>query len=253
MNNAEETIIKLDKVSKVYKLAIGNKGEFSAINDLSVEVKKGEKIGLMGDNGAGKTTLLKLIAGVTQPTKGIITVKGNVVSLINLGAGFNDELSGRDNIVLNGMIYGLTKQEVLKVSNSIIEFADIGKFIDAPYYVYSSGMRFRLALSVALATKPEIILMDEVFMAGDIDFQIKTLKKIEEITKDKKVTLIMASHYPLILRKYCNKFMFLKEGKLIDSSIESILSLTKKWNEYFSDIPKIGIEEEMSGDLYYQR
>lgn len=248
-----KTIIKLDKVSKIYKLLIDKEEEFYAIRDLSLKIKEGEKIGLMGDNGAGKTTLLKLIAGVAETSKGKIEVKGKVVSLINLGAGFNEELTGRENIVLNGMIHGLTKEEALEASPNIIKFADIGRFIDAPFYVYSSGMRFRLALSVALATKPQIILMDEVFMAGDINFQIKTLKKIEEITKDKKVTLIMASHYPLILRKFCDRFIFLKKGRLVDSSMKNVLSLTKKWNEYFNDIPKIEIEEKMADGAYYQR
>lgn len=251
MNN--NIAIELVGVDKKYNLPIGDNKSFYVVKSLNLKVNRGEKIGLMGDNGAGKTTLLKLIAGVTTPTKGTIRVLGRVASLINLEAGFNDELTGRENIVLNGMIYGMTKEEVKASEKQIIDFADIGEFIDVPFFAYSSGMRFRLALAVALATMPEVVLIDEVFMAGDIDFQIKTLKKIEEITKDKKVTLIMASHYPLILRKYCNRFLFLKEGKLINSDKNSILDLTQKWNKYFADVPKTGIEEEMSNDIYYQR
>lgn len=245
--------IELINIEKKYKLPIGNKNYFYAIKNLNLKINRGEKIGLMGDNGAGKTTLLKLIAGVTIPTKGQININGKVASLINLEAGFNEELTGRENIVLNGMIYGMTREEIKLAEKQIIEFADIGNFINAPFFTYSSGMKFRLALAVALATKPEIVLMDEVFMAGDIDFQIKTLKKIEEITKNKKVTLIMASHHPLILRKYCDRFLFIKEGELINSSMEIILSLTKKWNDYFTDVPKIEIEENLSDDIYYQR
>jgi lipopolysaccharide transport system ATP-binding protein len=252
MNN-KKTVISLQNVSKIYKLPMKTEGEFYAIKNLSMRVKKGEKIGIVGDNGAGKTTLLKLISKVTKPTEGKINVGGRITSLINLEAGFNEELTGRENIILNGMIYGLTKKEVMRVFDKIIEFADIGRFIDAPFFVYSSGMKFRLALSVALATEPEIILMDEIFMAGDIDFQIKTLKKIEEIAKNKQMTFMMASHYPLVLRKYCDRFILLKNGKLINSSKKTILGLTRRWNDYFNDVPKIKIENDLLRDPYYQR
>ena len=131
----KRAVINVNNVSKVYKLPVKNGGKFKAIKDLSIEINRGEKVGIIGDNGAGKTTLLKLIAGVTSPTEGVIEVEGRVAALISLDAGFNNELTGRENILLNGMIYGLTKEEVLRKQNSIIKFAGIGKFIDAPYFV----------------------------------------------------------------------------------------------------------------------
>lgn len=251
MNN--KTVIKLTNVGKIYQLMLANGESFYAIKNLSLKIKKGEKIGLMGDNGAGKTTLLKLIAGITTPNEGKISVKGKIAALINLEAGFNQELTGRENIILNGMIYGMNLKEIKEKEKEIIDFSGIGDFIDAPFFTYSSGMRFRLAFAVALSTKPEIILLDEIFLNGDIDFQIKSLKKIEEITKNNKVTLIMASHHPLILRKFCNKFIVLKKGELLDSNFETILGLTQKWNNFFSDVPKTKIEEKMSGDNFYER
>jgi len=249
----KDVVINTRRVYKSYKLPIKGSEEFHAIKDLSIKIKRGDKLGIIGDNGAGKTTLLKLIAGVTRPTRGTIEVEGKIASLINLEAGFNSELTGRENILLNGMIHGLAKEDVQRKMDSIIRFADIGKFIDVPYFVYSSGMKFRLALSVSLAIKPDIVLMDEVFMVGDIDFQIKTYKKIEQLTRDKRVTLIIDSHYPLILRKFCNRFLLLKNGQMMDSSIKSVLGLTQKWNNYFIDVPETEIEKKLANNPFYQR
>lgn len=227
-----EIVIELIGVEKKYRLFTNNEDEVCAIKNVNLKIIKGEKIGLTGDNGSGKTTLLKLIAGITTPTKGEVHVKGKIVSLINLEAGFNSDLTGRENIIINGMIYGMTKREVELAEKKIIDFADIGNFIDVPFFTYSSGMKFRLALSVALATSPDIVLMDEVFISGDIDFQIKTFKKIEEITKKNNVTLIMSSHYPLFLQKCCNKYIIMNKGKLINADTEMISDASKRWNNY---------------------
>lgn len=241
-NIMKDVVIKISGLGKKYSLPIGNKRDFWALKNLNLEIKKGEKVGLMGDNGAGKTTLLKLIAGLTVPNKGKLNAKGKIASLINLEAGFNLELTGRENIILNGMIYGMTKPEVKSKMEQIINFADIGEFIDAPFFTYSSGMRFRLALSVALAAEPDIILLDEIFLSGDVDFQIKTLKKIEEMVKNKKVTLLMASHHPVFVRKYCERFLFLRKGKLIDNGKEIITELNNKWNDYIFDATGVGTD-----------
>jgi ABC-type polysaccharide/polyol phosphate transport system ATPase subunit len=248
-----EFIIEIKNVSKLYKSPVDSKKKFYAIKNFNLKVKKGEKIGLMGDNGAGKTTLLKLIAGIIVPDRGLIKTFGKVVSVVNLEAGFSEDLTGEENIVLNGMIYGMSKEEISLAKSRIIEFADIGEFIYAPFYTYSSGMRFRLALAVALATNPDIIIMDEVFLAGDINFQIRTLEKIEEMVSRNEVTLIMASHHPLILRKYCNRFVFIKNGEMFDSTLESVLRLTKRWNDFFLDVDQVGIEKKMLKDPFYQR
>lgn len=147
------------------------KENFLAINNISLKIKKGERIGIIGSNGSGKTTLLKLISGITIPTKGKVITNGRLISLIDLDAGFHPDLTGEENILLNGLILGLSKTEIIENYNKIIDFADIGKFIDSPLYTYSSGMRLRLGFAVAINANPDILVLDENISVGDEDFK----------------------------------------------------------------------------------
>lgn len=185
-----------------------------ALKDISFLVYEGDRVGIIGGNGSGKTTLLKLLAGITRQQKGFIKVTGRVVSLIDLSAGFHPDLTGEENIFLNGLVIGMTRNEIADNMQSIIEFADIGKFIDAPLYTYSSGMRLRLGFSVAIHSSPDVLLLDEGFAVGDENFRNKANKKILEFKKQTK-TLIMVSHWLEELKRNCNKIIWLDKGKII--------------------------------------
>jgi lipopolysaccharide transport system ATP-binding protein len=252
MDISSKNAITLENISKEYTTPNGN-GKFFALKNINLEISRGDKIGISGMNGAGKTTLLKIISGITKPTTGKVTIKGKIVSLLDLGAGFDEELTGRENVMFNCMLHGMTKDEVKKNQSQIFSFAEIGNFIDAPFYTYSSGMKFRLAFAVTVSTKPDIILIDETFMSGDIDFQIKTLQKIESLSQNKELTLIMSSHYPLILRKCCKKFIFLNKGKISNNALDSITALSAKWNNFFTDIPLTKVEKKLVKNPFYQR
>ncbi|QWK20735.1 MAG: ABC transporter ATP-binding protein [Hydrogenobacter thermophilus] len=181
---------------------------FEALRDVSFEVYRGETFGIVGKNGAGKSTILGLIAGVLKPTKGEVMVKGKVYPLLELGAGFHKDLSGRENILLNGVLMGMTRREVMKKMDSIIEFSELWEFIDQPLRTYSSGMVARLAFSVVAHLDPDILLVDEVLAVGDVNFQKKCLRKMEEF-KDKGVTIIFVSHSPEDIRSICDRVMWI--------------------------------------------
>ncbi len=221
-----DTIIKAENLSKVYHLnkqrtfkefipAIIGGGEtkktFHALSHLNFEVKKGQSLGIMGRNGSGKSTLLKLIAGVTKPTDGRITVVGQVAPLIELGAGFHPELTGRENVYLNGSILGFKKKEMDALYPSIVEFSELAPFMDQPVKFYSSGMYMRLAFSVAVAETPNILLVDEILAVGDQKFQKKCLKRIKEF-QEKGSTMIMVSHDKDMLEKYCDIGLFIQKS-----------------------------------------
>lgn len=182
-----------------------------ALKNVSFTIRKGESVGIIGKNGAGKSTLLKLIAGVSVPTSGQITVNGRVAPLIELGAGFHPELTGLENIYLNGVILGLKENYIKKKLNEIIEFSEIEKFIDIPIKYFSSGMQMRLAFSVAIFVDPEILLIDEILAVGDIEFQKKCLKKMEEFKK-RGVTIVFVSHSMDSVENFCERVIYLKEG-----------------------------------------
>ncbi|MCL4383827.1 ABC transporter ATP-binding protein [Patescibacteria group bacterium] len=221
----KETIIDLQNVTKVYKLhhekptfsdhfLSKTKWEsFSALNNINLEIGKGEKMGIIGVNGSGKTTLLKVIAGITTPTRGKVSVKGKVVSLINLGAGFHPDLTGEENLFLNGMLIGMKKDEIKEKYKSILDFAEIEHFIDAPLYTYSDGMKLRLAFSVAIYSEPDILLLDEVIAAGDKYFQEKSFKKLEDMFRQDK-TIIVVSHLLQFLKGYCDKVAWIDKGEI---------------------------------------
>lgn len=189
---------------------------FWAVNNSSFEIKKGESVGIIGANGSGKSTLLKLIAGVLAPTKGKILVNGRISPLIELGAGFHPELSGRENVYLNGTILGLTKKEVDARFNEIVNFSEIGDFIDTPVKHYSSGMYLRLGFSIAIHVDSDILLLDEILAVGDISFQEKCLRKIKEF-HEKGITIILISHSLDLVKAFCQKTILIKEGKIMKS------------------------------------
>jgi ABC-2 type transport system ATP-binding protein len=188
--------------------------DFWALRNINLEVEAGTALGILGRNGAGKSTLLTIISGVAQPTSGTVRVNGRLVALLQLGAGFNDEFTGRENIMLNGLILGIERKEMLKRFDEIAAFADIGEFIDQPLKTYSSGMRARLGFAVAVNVRPDILLVDESLATGDAVFKAKGLKKMEEL-RDSGVTILFVSHSAQQVQKFCNEAALLHKGKLI--------------------------------------
>ena len=190
--------------------------EFWALKDISFEVKKGEKIGIIGKNGAGKSTLLKILSRITDPTKGKVMIMGRVASLLEVGTGFHQELTGRENIFLNGAILGMKREEIKKKLDAIIAFSEIEKFLDTPVKRYSSGMYVRLAFAVAAHLEPEILLVDEVLAVGDAEFQKKCLGKMSDISSEGR-TILFVSHNMQAIQTFCNKAIYLKDGKIAEA------------------------------------
>jgi lipopolysaccharide transport system ATP-binding protein len=190
------------------------KDDFWALKNINLNISQGEAVGIIGPNGAGKSTLLKLLSRITPPTEGEIKIHGRVSSLLEVGTGFNSELSGRENIYLNGAILGMSKKEIEAKMESIIEFADVEKFIDTPIKYYSSGMSMRLAFSVAAHLEPDILIVDEVLAVGDADFQKKCLGKMDEVVKKSGRTIIFVSHNMEAIQSLCGRVAFLKNGQI---------------------------------------
>jgi lipopolysaccharide transport system ATP-binding protein len=197
-----------------YKSDKLRKDEFWALDDVSFELKKGEVLGIIGENGSGKSTLLRLITGIFPPDKGRIICKGRVGSLIAVGAGFHPHMTGRENIYLNGTILGMTKKEIDEKFDEIVEFADIGEFIDAPVSTYSSGMYVRLAFAIAIFSKCDILLIDEVISVGDISFRNKSMRKLAELRQNAKGTIFI-SHNLDQIRVLCDRVIILDKGRII--------------------------------------
>jgi len=189
--------------------------ELWALRNASFEVRPGEMIGLIGPNGAGKTTILSLLSGITNPTSGKITVTGRVGALIKLGAGFHPDLSGRENIYLNGSILGLKKAEVDRLYNKIVEFAELEKFMETPVKRYSSGMYVRLGFSIAVHINPDILLLDEVLSVGDVSFQSRCFNRIGEL-KDSGSTIVLVSHNMHQISGFCDRVIYLNQGEIKD-------------------------------------
>ena len=222
---SRESIIKLAKVSKVY--SVNGKPDFFALKNINLDIKKGEKVAILGANGAGKTTLLKLLSGITAPSRGNILINGRVVSLISLTAGFHLEFTGRENIYLNASLLGLTQKEIKKLEREIIAFSGIIEFIDQALYTYSSGMILRLGFAIAIHTNPEILILDEEIIVGDQDFQAKAYERIEEMF-EKGVTVIVSSHWLDFLRRLCHKFVWLEKGEIKQIGGQEVLLDYKK-------------------------
>src|ERR1035437_6033880 len=181
------------------------KEAFWALRDVSFDVMPGEIIGIIGANGAGKSTLLKILSGITPPTEGEIIMRGRVASLLEVGTGFHPELTGRENVFLNGAILGMTKKEIVQKFDEIVAFSGVDKFLDTPVKYYSSGMQVRLAFSVAAHMEPDILIVDEVLAVGDAEFQKKSMGKMEEITKKDGRTIIFVSHNMAAIEQLCPK------------------------------------------------
>lgn len=191
------------------------KDEFWALKGINMTVHRGECIGLYGPNGAGKSTILKLIASVTYPTKGEVKVTGRVAPLIEVGAGFHLDLTGRENIFINGAILGMSIKEIKSKLKDIIEFSELGRFIDMPVKKYSSGMYLRLGFSVAVHSTADILLIDEILAVGDEDFQGKCIEKIRELRRDGR-TIIMVSHNKNLMESLTEKILFVRKGRFED-------------------------------------
>lgn len=185
--------------------------EFHALSDISFDVKKGEVIGIIGRNGAGKSTLLKIISGIMKPAKGQVIVHGNIVPMLELGSGFDYELTGRENIFLNGAILGYSKEYLKSKYDDIVAFAELEKFIDTPIRNYSSGMMMRLAFSIATVVNPEILIVDEILSVGDANFQAKSYARMMELMGG-GTTVFFVSHDISQIEKMCSRVVWLKEG-----------------------------------------
>ena len=189
--------------------------DFWALTDVNFSVERGETVGIIGKNGAGKSTLLKILSQITPPTTGIVTLRGRVGSLLEVGTGFHPELTGRENIYLNGAILGMRKKEIKDKMDEIIEFSGVEKFIDTPVKRYSSGMYVRLAFAVAAHLEPDILIVDEVLAVGDIEFQKKCLGKMQDITRKDGRTVFFVSHNIEAIKSLCKKSILLDGGKVI--------------------------------------
>jgi lipopolysaccharide transport system ATP-binding protein len=199
--------------------------EFWALKDISFEIKQGDRVGIIGRNGAGKSTLLKILSRIVEPTSGQIGIKGRVASLLEVGTGFHPELTGRENISLNGAILGMSKAEITRKFDEIVAFAEVEKFLDTPVKRYSSGMYVRLAFSVAAHLEPEILIVDEVLAVGDASFQEKCLGKMEDINKNDGRTIIFVSHNIAVVQKLCSVAILLKKGEIVESgSINDVIN-----------------------------
>lgn len=254
----DELMLKVENVSKIYKLGtigggtlkgelqskfarlmkkedpnlkIGEKAHgkneiFQALDDVSFSIKKGERIGIIGHNGAGKSTVLKLICRVTAPSKGNIYLNGRITSMLEVGTGFHNELTGKENIYLNGTILGMSKAEIDERFKEIVEFSEIGKFIDTPVKRYSSGMKVKLGFAVASHLNSEILIMDEVLAVGDMAFQKKCLDRMRKVAEEEGKTILYVSHNMQTIRTLCNRCIVLDHGKVaFDGDVEKAISI----------------------------
>ncbi|MGI8543518.1 MAG: ABC transporter ATP-binding protein [Aridibacter sp.] len=200
--------------SPLKKFGKNNRENFWALHDINFEVEPGEVIGIIGRNGAGKSTILKILSRITEPTKGRIEIYGRVGSLLEVGTGFHPELTGRENIFLNGAILGMKKSEIIKKFDEIVDFAEIEKFIDTPVKHYSSGMYTRLAFAVAANLEPEILIVDEVLAVGDVEFQKKCLGKMKSVSDKEGRTVLFVSHNVTAVSNLCKRALVLESGKI---------------------------------------
>jgi lipopolysaccharide transport system ATP-binding protein len=197
--------------------------EFWALKDVSFEIKQGDRVGIIGRNGAGKSTLLKILSRITEPTNGRIGINGRIASLLEVGTGFHPELTGRENIFLNGAVLGMSQVEIKRKFDEIVDFAEVEKFLDTPVKRYSSGMYVRLAFAVAAHLEPEILIVDEVLAVGDTSFQKKCIGKMEMVSSEGR-TVLFVSHNVAAVRRLCNRAIFLEKGTLQEEGIvDSVL------------------------------
>ena len=266
-----QPIIKIENISKKYN--IGHKEayyslrdqiagffsgqkekqneEFWALKDINLEIEQGDTIGIIGRNGAGKSTLLKILSQITPPTTGKITMGGRVASLLEVGTGFNPELTGRENIFLNGAILGMTRKEITRKFDEIVAFSEIEKFLDTPVKRYSSGMYVRLAFAVAAHLEPEILIVDEVLAVGDAQFQKKCLGKMSEVGKSGR-TVIFVSHNMAAIKSLCAKSLFLSKGEIV--AFGKTDEIIEKYSDSFmgEDSYKITFDDQPDKEMQLQ-
>lgn len=207
----EEQAILLRSIIPMWR---PSRSELWALHDVNLQIDRGQTVGILGRNGAGKTTLLRLLAGVTQPTKGQVMIRGRVAPLISVGVGFHQEMSGRENVYVNGMLLGLTRREVDARFDEIVAFSELESFIDTPVKFYSTGMFMRLGFSVAVACDPDVLLVDEVLAVGDVAFQLKCLERMREIQTE-GTTIILVSHSMQAIRLLCPRTMVVSRGAVV--------------------------------------
>jgi lipopolysaccharide transport system ATP-binding protein len=212
-----ERDVILEGVGKQYRLGTRRRADtFWALKDLTFSVPRGASFGVIGRNGAGKSTLLKILAGITAPTRGRITIGGRVAALIEVGSGFHPELTGRENVFLSGAILGMRQREIAANLASIVDFAGVGAFIDTPVKWYSSGMYVRLGFAIAAHLRPEILLVDEVLAVGDAEFQLKCLERIRQLRAE-GVTILFISHDLTTVEHLCDEAILLEKGEIAAS------------------------------------
>ncbi len=270
-----ETVIKIENLTKEYKLGVIShktlyrdlqslasrvfkkvdpnsiigtdysrlrEGKFHALDNISLEIKQGDIVGIIGKNGAGKSTLLKILSRVTGPTSGHIKIKGRIASLLEVGTGFHPELTGRENVFLNGAILGMRKKEITAKFDEIVDFSGVEEFIDTPVKRYSSGMYVRLAFAVAAHLEPEILIVDEVLAVGDAEFRKKCLGKMSDVSKEGR-TILFVSHEMSAINSLCNKGVLLSNGKIIkEARVEEVVS------EYMNVIVKSSTSRSWATD-----
>lgn len=240
----KKTVIKFKNVTKVYKLYKSDRARFKglfsskvkykenrAVKNLSFEVKKGESLALFGRNGAGKSTILKMITGVCYPTEGEVEVEGKVSALLELAAGFDLESTGRDNIAFKCSLMGMSEEEIAEVEPDIIEFADVGDYIDQPLRSYSSGMKARLGFAISVNARPDILIVDEALSVGDKEFRKKCKDKVAEIMADENVTLLFVTHSLTTAKDFCKRGIVLEKGKkLFEGNIDEAIEFYDSHN-----------------------
>lgn len=238
----DEIVVEFKNVSKTYKLFKNNKRRFfsifykrikytpkKAVDNVSFKIHRGESVAFLGKNGAGKSTILKMITGVVYSSEGEIMVKGRVSALLELTAGFDPEFTGRENIYLKGQLLGLKDEEIKKLEQTIVEFAELEEYIDQPVRTYSSGMKARLGFSINVNIEPEILIVDEALSVGDESFKKKCLKKINEIIEKDNVTLIFVTHATGVAKEFCKRGIVMKNGKAIcDADIDTAVAEYQK-------------------------
>ena len=221
----------INSLKEIFTTAVSGKlrfNEFLALDNVSFELEKGKTLGLIGKNGAGKSTTLKLISGILKPTRGTIITRGNIVPMLELGAGFDLELTGRENIYLNGAILGYSKEYLESKYDEIVEFAEIGEFVDMPIRNYSSGMMARLAFSIASVVQPEILIVDEILAVGDVAFQEKSYNRMKELMSG-GATVLFVSHDIDKIEEMCDKVIWLEQGKVVaEGSAKQICNKYRK-------------------------
>jgi ABC-2 type transport system ATP-binding protein len=222
---------------------------FTAVNDVSFTAQQGEAIGLMGLNGSGKSTLLKMISGVMRPDSGQVLTRGRIAGLIATGAGFHPQLTGRENVYLNSAVYGLSERETNKIFDDIVEFADIGRFIDTPVNTYSSGMNARLGFSVAVHIDCDIFLADEVLAVGDKPFKLKCLEKMEEI-RDSGRTIFYVSHAAGSVKRMCDRVLILEKGHLaFDGDVDEGIKYLKYGDDEDNEPDQLDLLDAADSEL----